>query len=263
VTAAHQTAQATQAKPAPAGGLLQRRCACGQHTMAGSECAECRNKREATLQRAAISSPPVGQAPPLVHDVLRTPGQPLDAGTRAFMEPRFGHDFSGVRVHADLRAAESAQAVNALAYTVGRDVVFGAGQYAPGTSAGRRLMAHELTHVVQQRHNESYPAALTISPASDSYEAEAHSLADQVASAGSAITSEPTSSGIRLHRACGPAEIGSQAGCVGRRGDITEFGGDSEKIFRFRADCDTFLPGEKARVRDLVKRSSRDRWLCQ
>ncbi|MGB9632210.1 MAG: DUF4157 domain-containing protein [Chloroflexaceae bacterium] len=88
--------------------------------------------------------------PPIVHEVLRSPGQPLDAETRAFMEPRFGHDFSRVRVHTDARAAESARAVNALAYTVGRDVVFGAGQYAPGASAGRRLLAHELAHVVQQ-----------------------------------------------------------------------------------------------------------------
>ncbi|HEY7126521.1 MAG TPA: DUF4157 domain-containing protein [Ktedonobacterales bacterium] len=89
-------------------------------------------------------------APSLVHEVLRSPGQPLDKGTRAVMEPRFGHDFSQVRVHTDAQAAESAQAVNALAYTVGRDVVFGRGQYAPHTNTGRRLMAHELTHVVQQ-----------------------------------------------------------------------------------------------------------------
>jgi hypothetical protein len=83
--------------------------------------------------------------------VLRSPGQPLDAETRAFMEPRFEHDFSAVRVHADPRASESARAVNALAYTVGRDVVFGRGQYNPASIAGRGLMAHELTHVIQQR----------------------------------------------------------------------------------------------------------------
>ena len=77
-------------------------------------------------------------------------GRPLDSATRAFFEPRFGTDFSHVRVHTDSRAAESARSVNALAYTVGRDVVFGAGQYAPGSSEGKRLMAHELTHVVQQ-----------------------------------------------------------------------------------------------------------------
>lgn len=88
--------------------------------------------------------------PSVVREVLRLSGQPLDTGTRAYMEPRFGHDFSQVRVHTDAKAAESARTVNALAYTVGRDVVFGAGQYAPRSSIGQRLLAHELTHVVQQ-----------------------------------------------------------------------------------------------------------------
>lgn len=102
-------------------------------------------------------------APPIVHDVLHSSGQPLDPSTLGFMESRFGHDFSGVRVHSDERAADSARAVNALAYTVGRDVVFGAGQYAPGSMAGKRLLAHELTHVVQ--NNISKIARQT--PASD------------------------------------------------------------------------------------------------
>ncbi len=77
-------------------------------------------------------------------------GQPLDPAIRAFMEPRFGYDLGQVRVHADAKAAESARATNALAYTVGRDIVFGVGEYAPQTEQGRRLLAHELTHVVQQ-----------------------------------------------------------------------------------------------------------------
>jgi hypothetical protein len=80
-------------------------------------------------------------------------GQPLDSATRSFMEPRFGHDFGQVRLHTGRQAAESAQAINARAYTVGRDVVFGEGQYAPRTDTGRELLAHELTHVLQQRHN--------------------------------------------------------------------------------------------------------------
>jgi hypothetical protein len=88
--------------------------------------------------------------PLIVHEVLRSPGQPLDPAIRAFFESRFGHDFSQVRVHTDGQAAESVRAVNALAYTVGRNVVFGAGQYAPGTAIGRRLLAHELAHVIQQ-----------------------------------------------------------------------------------------------------------------
>jgi hypothetical protein len=81
---------------------------------------------------------------------LRGGGQPLDRETRAYMEPRFGHDFSRVRVHADGEAAEAARLVNAQAFTVGKDMVFGAGQYAPSTPQGQRLVAHELTHVVQQ-----------------------------------------------------------------------------------------------------------------
>jgi len=81
---------------------------------------------------------------------LKGGGQPFDPVTHAFFEPLFGSDFSQVRIHTDTRAAESARAVNARAFTVGKDVVFGAGQYAPGRSEGRRLLAHELTHVVQQ-----------------------------------------------------------------------------------------------------------------
>ncbi len=91
-----------------------------------------------------------GAAPPPVSDVLRAPGEPLDSTTRAFMEARFGRDLSQVRVHADQRAAHSARGLNALAYTVGQDVVFGAGQYRVGSSEGRKLIAHELTHVLQQ-----------------------------------------------------------------------------------------------------------------
>lgn len=72
------------------------------------------------------------------------------SAARDFFEPRFGYDFSGVRVHTDARAAEAAKEVDARAFTVGRDVVFGKGEYAPGTSAGIRLVAHELAHVIQQ-----------------------------------------------------------------------------------------------------------------
>jgi uncharacterized protein DUF4157 len=94
-------------------------------------------------------------ASPEVEGVLRATGQPLDATTRAFFEPRFGHDFSRVRVHADATATKSAQAINALAYTVGREVIFASGQYAPATTAGRRLLAHELAHVVQQEARQA------------------------------------------------------------------------------------------------------------
>lgn len=90
-----------------------------------------------------------------VQEVVRSPGQALDPVTRAFFEPRFGYDFSRVRIHSDERASAAAHAVNALAYTVGKDVVFGAAQFAPHTSRGRELLAHELTHVIQQGHGPS------------------------------------------------------------------------------------------------------------
>lgn len=92
--------------------------------------------------------------PPLVRDVLRAPGQPLSTATRAAMESRFGRDFSRVRVHADAQAAESARAIDARAYTLGQDVVFAAGRYAPGTSSGIALLAHELAHTIQQRRDK-------------------------------------------------------------------------------------------------------------
>lgn len=83
-------------------------------------------------------------------DVMPGAGYPLSDSERAFFEPRFGHDFSGVRVHAGARAAELARSFNARAYTLGRDIVFGEGQYAPETPEGRKLLAHELTHTIQQ-----------------------------------------------------------------------------------------------------------------
>ncbi len=130
---------------------VQRACACG------GACATCQtggpDEEEELLQPKRIQPGESGvmSAPPIVHDALRSPGQPLDRGTRAFMEAQFGRDFSGVRIHDNPLAARSAQVVDALAFTVGSDLVFGGGQYAPHTSQGRRLIAHELAHVIQQR----------------------------------------------------------------------------------------------------------------
>jgi hypothetical protein len=133
------------------GGILQRACTCGQHTSGSGECEACKKKRQGMLQRSAANNSPMNKVPPIVHEVLNSPGQALDMQTRTFMEPRFGHDFSQVRVHTDAKAAASARAVNALAFTVGRDIVFGSGNYHPATLDGRHLISHELTHVVQQQ----------------------------------------------------------------------------------------------------------------
>jgi hypothetical protein len=151
------------------------------------------------LQRVAVNNASMKEVPPIVHEVLYSSGRSLDPSTRAFMEPRFGHnfiqvhtneslpvptrltisapndnfekeaeftakrvvshvptpitkgyDFSEVRVHTDAKAEASARSIGALAYTVGNDIVFDHGRYSPGTTDGRRLLAHELTHVVQQ-----------------------------------------------------------------------------------------------------------------
>jgi hypothetical protein len=133
------------------------------------------------LERKATHQDNLAEAPQIVHQALSSPGQPLDRGLRDFFAPRFGHDFGNVRVHADGQAAESARAVNARAYTVGRDVVFGAGQYAPHSGEGRRLIAHELAHVVQQRDGHHVNrASLEVGAADDVTERQADEAADAV-----------------------------------------------------------------------------------
>ncbi len=181
-----QTPDRSAPKTARRSGVLQR-CACGGKKGPSGECAECRRKRlqpklrigaaddrfereadrvaDAVMAAPADAAPLVAplsvqrtgtggggmEAPASVDAVIASPGRPLEGGTRQFMEARIGHDFSGVRVHTDARAAASAREVGARAYTVGRDLAFGTGEYRPGTTVGRRLLAHELTHVAQQR----------------------------------------------------------------------------------------------------------------
>jgi hypothetical protein len=172
-------------------GVLQRKCtACGNHTVAGGDCEECKKKNSSGLQTKltvsaagdsyeqeadrvadqvlsapshdAVRGAPLhiqrhsaadstSAAPASVDHALADSGRPLDSAVRQNMEQRFGHDFSGVRLHSGTSAEQSARDVNARAYTVGHDIVFGTGQFAPGTGEGQRLLAHELTHVVQQR----------------------------------------------------------------------------------------------------------------
>ncbi|HEY6445757.1 MAG TPA: DUF4157 domain-containing protein [Acidobacteriaceae bacterium] len=137
---------------------VQRKCSCG------GTCAQCRTEHgdgeHGTAQRKA-AAPQISSmgastagsrktAPPIVQEALNSPGQPLNAATRAFFEPRFAYDLSRIRVHADDTAARSARAVNARAYTVGDQIVFGTEQYSPETADGKRLLAHELTHTIQQ-----------------------------------------------------------------------------------------------------------------
>jgi hypothetical protein len=137
------------------------------------------------LQRKATqrstSGAEASDVPPIAREILHTPGQPLDPATRAFMEPRFGHDFSQVHIHTNAQAAAAARAVNALAYTVGRNVVFGEGQYAPERVSGRQLLAHELAHVLQQGAEPgSVTSELRLSSPEGPSEREADAVADRV-----------------------------------------------------------------------------------
>jgi len=165
--------------------------------MAGEKCEECEKKGN-LLQRKSNSRSDPTEVPPIVHEVLNSPGQPLDPATRAFMEPRFGHDFSQVRVHTDGKAAESARVVNAMAYTVGRDIVLDAGPYAPDATEGKKLLAHELVHVIQQSNNAS-ETPKGISNPRDKHEQEANSVVENL-ERGEGMRSISHSSGLMLNR---------------------------------------------------------------
>ena len=205
---------ATALRPAVSGAVsrVQRKCSCG------GSCDKCKAEKsdeepghlqmkpaDGGVSRHA-SAPPI--APPIIHEVLRSPGQPLDAATRNFMEPRFGHDFSHVRVHTDATAAESASAVNARAYTVGNHVAFAAGQYSSNNERSRHLLAHELSHVLQQ----------------------------------------DSKSTISLQRTCGEsaiaAKVKARGGCTDNFDD-TFLWSLPEATFRFKPNCDEFAPGEE------------------
>lgn len=141
--------------------------------------------------------------PRIVGEVLGSSGTPLDTGTRSVMESAFGHDFSRVRIHTDQRAASSARAVGALAYTAGPNVVFAAGQYAPSESQGRHLLAHELAHVVQQPAGHTVPT--TLSSPGDALE-QAADRAARAAVSGQSVGSldrADSSAAGRLHRMIG------------------------------------------------------------
>jgi hypothetical protein len=143
-----------------------------------------RDEKRLSLQRRAsggFESSAAPAVPLIVHDVLRSPGQSLDNATCDLMELRFGHDFREVRIHTDAQAAKSAQAVNALAFTVGNNIVFGAGRFEPGKQSGQELLAHELAHVMQQRcaaATSPHDGTLVVDDPSSAIECEADRIAD-------------------------------------------------------------------------------------
>jgi hypothetical protein len=260
----HVSTKQKAASPSTAlasGGLLQRKCACGSHTTASDECADCAKK---SLQRqvsiGASNDPmeheadriadqvmaapvrPIGgsvplgiqrvssqshggaeKAPDSVERALASTGAPLEASLQQEMGQRLGHDFSQVRVHSGAAAAQSARDVNAHAYTVGNHVVFGAGRLAPSTNAGRRLLAHELTHVVQQSGH-------VLAPASGQLGART------------------------LQRSCGEKQIGeTEVDAAGVQKELGDPGVKGVPI-RFKVGCDEFLsPQDEAALRGLAQ----------
>lgn len=139
---------------------VQRTCACGGH------CPECQSRHPIQrIKNSATDSEPQPYASAIVDNALRAPGQPLSSATRAYFEPRFGHDFSAVRVHTGELANASAHSINALAYTANNRIVFADNMYQPETHNGHRLLAHELTHVIQQERT-ARTVQRTVAPSS-------------------------------------------------------------------------------------------------
>ncbi|HEY8968605.1 MAG TPA: DUF4157 domain-containing protein [Puia sp.] len=132
-------------------GPIQRKCAaCEEEEKVQRKCAHC-EEEDKKIQRKEASDGSAAPSHTSVKQALQSGGQPLDGHTRSFMESRFGYDFSRVQIHDDPLAHRSSSEINALAYTHGNHIVFGAGKYRPETAAGKQLLAHELTHVVQQQ----------------------------------------------------------------------------------------------------------------
>ncbi len=179
------------AKPAPKStptlskakaGMIQRKCACGGTPGTSGMCPACEEKKKQGLQRKA-AGPTSMAVPSLVNSVIGSPGRPLDPVTRGSMENRFGHDLSGVRLHTDSRAAESARAVNAHAYTVGQNIAFDHGKYDPVSPGGQHLLAHELAHTIQQGGLQRSPnTSLEVTPQYSALEHEADRAAAAVTS---------------------------------------------------------------------------------
>jgi len=154
-------------------------CSCGSDE--DEMCDECKQKASG-ISRQATQAGPVHAGHRVLDTIRRSSGHPLDAGARAFFEPRFGRDFSHVRIHTDSPAADSARSIRAHAFTAGSDVFFSSGLYAPHTESGKQLLAHELTHTVQQSH-AGLPGSISsigLGRVNDPMETEAHRVSRSV-----------------------------------------------------------------------------------
>ena len=217
------------------GPILQRKCACGVQAKVGGTCSECDEKQKMRLlQRKSTTGCEFEEVPSIVYDVLRSPGQPLDPETRAIMEPQFGQDFSKVRVHTDTTAAASSRLLDAHAYTLGNNIVFNSNKYSPRDPLGLGLLAHELTHVVQQSHlSDAVPSFLALAPSNDSLEMEAEQVASSTQRSLIAHDRGPTSQ--RIQRAIStlcitPFELFSMGGMPSAIATSSAFGTVAETL---------------------------------
>ncbi|UCV17573.1 eCIS core domain-containing protein [Ferribacterium limneticum] len=173
MTAAPQAER--QTKTPAKGRTLLRKCACG-----GSKQTDDDQRKSLLLQRKAQSQIDDEHAPAVVEQALRSGGEALPDEVREHFESSFGHSFSQVRIHTDGLAARSARAVGARAFTVGSDIVFNSSEFQPNSPSGRHLIAHELTHVVQQSAMPANGGALKIGRTDSGFEREADRIADRV-----------------------------------------------------------------------------------
>lgn len=223
--------------------LLQRKCACGRHSTGGGECDECTTRK---LQKKSRSGAGLSAVPPIVGQVLGSPGAALDTATRMRMEQHFGQDFSAVRVHTDAQAAHSADAIDALAYTVGPNVVFGRGQYAPATGAGQRLMAHELTHVLQQANDHG--GSIDTRAA----EAEADAMADGLTGSRAGTINVSVGKGQLLRKPKAGVDATAQAIIDAAKDDKTTPDASKRAIDLVWAILKAYYPAEAAKVKEVV-----------
>jgi hypothetical protein len=206
---------------------------------------------EINPQRSSTNQAIPSEVPPIVYEVLSSPSQPLDPATRQFMGLRFGHDFSKVRVHTDVKAAKSTRVAKALAYTIGSDIVFAMGQYAPGTMLGKRLIAHELTHTIQQGSSISnVQAKLETTNPGDALEQDAELATRVILQEGHFSVTPETP--LKLARAevdaaeptaSNGCRMVTETPCPGKRNQLTQIEWFSTMFLVNRGTCSLFVAG--------------------
>lgn len=247
-----QTHQQKVTTPSPASAILQRQCACGNHTVAGGECEACRKKR--LVQRKAVDASDPSES---VVSLPTTSGVPLPEEVRASMEKRFGVDFSQVRVHTDASTNRTAADLKARAFTQQHNIYFANGYYEPGSQTGLGLLAHELAHVVQQRGGR-FPATTSsrVAQTRSQLEHEAEQIEQSVQASAAPLVVREAASEPEIQRKPGflekvtgllPANLDElqtlATGSIEKMADyvIAKVGGTADELMRQLIELRAFL----------------------